>query len=60
MIDRSPTRRRIPSAQVAVALRKAITRFNRRVRQTRPVGELTVAQVSALQMLDVRGRDDAA
>ena len=55
MIGRTPTRRRIPPGQVAVALRKAITRFNRRVRQTRPVGELTVAQVSALQTLDVAG-----
>jgi DNA-binding MarR family transcriptional regulator len=55
MIGRTPTRRRTPPAQVAVALRKAITRFNRRVRQNRPVGELTIAQVSALQALDTAG-----
>jgi len=54
MMGRTPTRR-TPVVQVAVTLRKAITRFNRRVRQTRPVGELTIAQVSALQTLDVAG-----
>lgn len=38
-----------------VALREAIARFNRRLRQTRPVGELTVAQVSALNILERSG-----
>lgn len=39
----------------AIALREAISRFNRRLRQTRPIGELTVAQVSALNLLDAAG-----
>jgi DNA-binding MarR family transcriptional regulator len=40
---------------VAVALRESITRVNRRLRQTRPIGELTVAQISTLQSLDGAG-----
>jgi DNA-binding MarR family transcriptional regulator len=40
---------------VAVVLREAITRVNRRLRQTRPIGDLTVAQISALQTLDAAG-----
>lgn len=41
--------------QLATVLRSAITRFNRRVRQTRPVGDLTVAQLSALTSLELAG-----
>ena len=41
--------------QLAVALRDAITRVNRRLRQTRPIGDLTIAQISALQSLDAAG-----
>ena len=40
---------------LAVMLREAITRVNRRLRQTRPMGELTIAQISALQSLDASG-----
>jgi DNA-binding MarR family transcriptional regulator len=54
-MTRSPTARRLPSVVVAVLLRDAITRVNRRLRQTRPVGDLTVAQISALQSLDSAG-----
>jgi len=36
-------------------LRDSITRINRQMRQTRPAGELTVAQVSALWSLDAAG-----
>jgi DNA-binding MarR family transcriptional regulator len=36
-------------------LREAITKVNRRLRQTRPLGELTIAQISALQSLDAAG-----
>jgi DNA-binding MarR family transcriptional regulator len=36
-------------------MREAINRVNRRLRQTRPVGELTVAQISALQSLEGAG-----
>jgi DNA-binding MarR family transcriptional regulator len=43
------------ATQVATRLRDAITRLNRRIRQTRPVGELTVTQLSALTSLDLAG-----
>jgi DNA-binding MarR family transcriptional regulator len=43
------------ATQVAMQMRDAITRVNRRLRQTRPVGELTIAQISALQSLDAAG-----
>lgn len=55
MADRAPTLRRLSPVQLAGLLRDSITRFNRRLRQTRPVGELTVAQISALQSLDAAG-----
>jgi DNA-binding MarR family transcriptional regulator len=42
-------------AQLAHGLRDAITRLNRRVRQARPVGDLTVAQLSALTSLELAG-----
>ena len=54
-MTRSPTARRVSAVQVAVLLREAITRVNRRLRQTRPIGDLTVAQISALQTLDSAG-----
>lgn len=44
-----------PSEQLAVRLRDAITRLNRRVRQARPVGDLTIAQLSALTSLELAG-----
>jgi DNA-binding MarR family transcriptional regulator len=46
---------RMPPAQLATLLRDAITRLNRRVRQTRPVGDLTVTQLSALTSLQLAG-----
>lgn len=49
-----PTRRS-SAAQVAVLLRDAITRLNRRLRRTRPIGDITIAQISALQSLDAAG-----
>jgi DNA-binding MarR family transcriptional regulator len=51
----TPTARRMSPTQAAVLLREAITRMNRRLRQTRPIGDLTVAQVSALSNLDSAG-----
>ncbi len=42
-------------AQLAHLLRDAILRFNRRVRQTRPVGDLTFSQLSALTSLQLAG-----
>jgi DNA-binding MarR family transcriptional regulator len=47
--------KRITTAQLAVLVRDAITRVNRRMRQTRPVGDLTHSQISALQSLDLGG-----
>jgi len=47
--------KRVTTAQLAVTLRDAITRVNRRMRQTRPVGDLTHSQISALQSLDLGG-----
>jgi DNA-binding MarR family transcriptional regulator len=47
--------KRLPPAQLATLLRDAITRLNRRVRQTRPVGDLTVTQLSALTSLELAG-----
>lgn len=47
--------KRVPAAQLATMLRDAITRLNRRVRQTRPVGDLTVTQLSALTSLRLAG-----
>ncbi len=49
------TARRVTAAQLAVLLRDAITRLNRRVRQTRPVGDLTGTQLSALASLELAG-----
>jgi DNA-binding MarR family transcriptional regulator len=53
-MSRTPVRR-VSTVEVAGLLREAITRVNRRLRQTRPVGDLTIAQVSALQSLDLAG-----
>ena len=47
--------RRVTPAQLAEQLRVAITRLNRRLRQTRPVGELTQNQLSVLASLDLAG-----
>ncbi|MCF0096506.1 putative HTH-type transcriptional regulator [Micromonospora sp. MH99] len=49
------TAERVPPAQLAPQLRDAITRLNRRVRRARPVGDLTVTQVSALTSLRLAG-----
>jgi DNA-binding MarR family transcriptional regulator len=36
-------------------MREAITKVNRRLRQTRPLGDMTVAQISAMQSLQAAG-----
>ena len=41
--------------ELARSLRDAIQRLNRRVRQTRPVGDLTFSQLSALTSLQLAG-----
>ncbi|MEU7840232.1 MarR family transcriptional regulator [Micromonospora sp. NPDC049114] len=55
MMERTVTAERVPPAQLAPQLRDAITRLNRRVRRARPVGDLTVTQVSALTSLRLAG-----
>jgi DNA-binding MarR family transcriptional regulator len=52
----APTsRRNAAAAQLALEVRDAITRLNRRLRRTRPLGDLSVAQISALVSLDTAG-----
>ncbi|MGK5680426.1 MarR family winged helix-turn-helix transcriptional regulator [Actinoplanes sp. URMC 104] len=41
--------------ELAKSLREAIQRLNRRVRQARPVGDLTFSQLSALTSLQLAG-----
>ncbi|MEV4626711.1 MarR family transcriptional regulator [Micromonospora sp. NPDC049523] len=55
MTERTVMAQRVPPAQLASLLRDAITRLNRRVRQSRPVGELTLTQLSALTSLELAG-----
>src|SRR6266536_1314824 len=46
---------RVSSAALAPVLRDAVVRLNRRLRQTRPLGELSQSQLSALTSLDLAG-----
>ncbi|RIV37026.1 MarR family winged helix-turn-helix transcriptional regulator [Micromonospora radicis] len=55
MTERTVTAHSMPPAQLAHQLRDAITRLNRRVRQARPVGDLTVTQLSALTSIRLAG-----
>lgn len=52
---RTTTPRRVSAAQLASSLRTTILRFNRRMRQARPVGQLTPSQLSALTSLELAG-----
>src|SRR5215213_11808255 len=45
----------VSAEQLAISLREAIMRLNRRVRQTRAVGDLTFSQLSALTSLQLAG-----
>jgi DNA-binding MarR family transcriptional regulator len=54
-MERSVTTERAPADELARTLREAITRLNRRVRQTRPIGDLTFSQLSALTSLQLAG-----
>jgi DNA-binding MarR family transcriptional regulator len=47
--------KRLTSAQLADQLRVALTRLTRRLRQTRPMGELTQNQISVLASLELAG-----
>jgi DNA-binding MarR family transcriptional regulator len=46
---------RATTAQLAGALRDSITRLNRRLRRARPMGDLTITQLSALTSLELAG-----
>jgi len=46
---------RVTADELAKTLREAIHRLNRRVRQARPVGDLTFSQLSALTSLQLAG-----
>ena len=54
-MERSVTAERDTADELARTLRDAITRLNRRVRQARPVGDLTFSQLSALTSLQLAG-----
>src|SRR3712207_4125171 len=54
-MERSVTTDRATAEELARTLREAITRLNRRVRQARPVGDLTFSQLSALTSLQLAG-----
>ncbi len=54
-MTRIGTVKRVTAAQLAVDLRDSITRFNRRLRRARPVGDLTPGLLSALTSLDLAG-----
>ena len=45
----------VTAEQLAVSLRESIMRLNRRIRQARPVGDLTFSQLSALTSLQLAG-----
>ncbi len=47
--------KRLTNAQLADQLRVAIARLSRRLRQTRPMGELTQNQISVLASLELAG-----
>ncbi|MFG1605486.1 MarR family winged helix-turn-helix transcriptional regulator [Actinoplanes sp. NPDC049265] len=55
MMERSVTTERTTADDLAATLRDAITRLQRRVRQARPVGDLTFSQLSALTSLQLAG-----
>jgi DNA-binding MarR family transcriptional regulator len=54
-MERSVTAERASADELAKTLRDAITRLNRRVRQARPVGDLTNSQLSVLTSLQLAG-----
>ncbi len=54
MAERTGTNRVIPAA-LATTLRDSIVRLNRRLRQVRPLGDVTQTQLSALTSLELAG-----
>lgn len=53
--ERAVMAEQVAPTQLAAVLRDAMIRFNRRLRQTRPVGDLTATQISALISLELAG-----
>src|SRR5215467_8372308 len=49
------TARKLTPAALATELRDGIVRLNRRLRQVRPLGEVTQSQISALTSLELAG-----
>src|SRR5690349_6886272 len=47
--------KKLSAVQLAPFMRDVITRFNRRLRKVRPIGELTINQLSALTSLELAG-----
>jgi DNA-binding MarR family transcriptional regulator len=54
-MERSVTAERTRAEELAKALRDALTRLNRRIRQARPIGDLTTSQLSVLTSLQLAG-----
>src|SRR5690242_2257795 len=54
-MERSVTAERVSPDELARTLRDALTRLNRRIRQARPVGDLTTSQLSVLTSLQLAG-----
>ncbi len=50
-----PTPAPLRPATLAATVRETITRVNRRMRQSRPVADLTITQISALASVEARG-----
>jgi DNA-binding MarR family transcriptional regulator len=54
-MEGSVTAEQATAEQLAMTLREAIQRLNRRIRQARPIGDLTFSQLSALTSLQLAG-----
>jgi DNA-binding MarR family transcriptional regulator len=54
-MERSVTAERGSAEELAKTLRDTLARLNRRIRQARPVGDLTTSQLSALTSLQLAG-----
>src|SRR3954449_1004727 len=54
-MERPVVAERVAADELAKTLREAIQRLNRRIRQARPVGDLTFSQLSALTSLQLAG-----
>ncbi len=55
LVSTTPTAKRATAVEVATQLRDGIGRLNRRLRQVRPLGEITQSQLSALTSLEIAG-----